>query len=208
MKDIWWVRAMSYQSTVVETGWSPNLITGSSRARVWKKAIGFLVWLGISRLDLPGLEVVAEGTALHREVQPMQWTSTIYLGPKENFVFNAATIFWCQGLSSPPGHMLPWSHWSRPHGPDKRVQKVTHNLIQRAISSIDQVKSDRRKTWHCCNNIFTNCTVQDRLIYDAKPILLQLIKKNMGWYRCQSLLQKESLGISDVEWLNLLRPKG
>ena len=97
-------------------------------------------------LDLPGLEVVAEGTALHGGVQPMQWTSTIYSGPKENFVFNAATIFWCQGLSSPPGHMLPWSHWSRPHGPDKRVQKITHNLIQRAISCIDQVKSDRGKT--------------------------------------------------------------
>lgn len=97
-------------------------------------------------LDLPGLEVVAEGTALHGGVQPMQWTSTIYSGPKENFVFNAATIFWCQGLSSPPGHMLPWSHWSRPHGLDKRAQKITHNLIQRAISGIDQVKSDRGKT--------------------------------------------------------------
>ena len=97
-------------------------------------------------LDLPGLEVVAEGTALHGGVQPMQWTSTIYSGPKENFVFNAATIFWCQGLSSPPGHMLPWSHWSRPHGLDKRAQKITHNLIQRAISGIGQVKSDRGKT--------------------------------------------------------------
>ena len=24
-------------------------------------------------------------------------------------------------LSMPPGHTLPWSHWSRPHGPDPRV---------------------------------------------------------------------------------------
>jgi hypothetical protein len=38
-----------------------------------------------------------------------------------------------QGLSSPPGHTLPWSHWSRRHGPDERVQKVTHNLLRRAI---------------------------------------------------------------------------
>ena len=36
-------------------------------------------------------------------------------------------------LSSPPGHMLPWSHWSRPHGPDARVQQITHNLLQRAL---------------------------------------------------------------------------
>ena len=34
------------------------------------------------------------------------WTATIYPGPKENFVFNASTIFWAQGLSSPPGHTL------------------------------------------------------------------------------------------------------
>jgi hypothetical protein len=83
--------------------------------------------------DLPGLEVVAEGTALQGGVNPQHWTATIYPGPKQNFVFNAATIFWCQDLSSPPGHMLPWSHWSRPHGPDERVQRITHNLLRRAI---------------------------------------------------------------------------
>ena len=64
---------------------------------------------------------------------PQQWTATIYPGPKGNFVFNASTIFWAQGLSSPPGHTLPWSHWSRPHGPDERVQQITHNLLRRAL---------------------------------------------------------------------------
>jgi len=83
--------------------------------------------------DIPGLEVVAEGTALRGGTQPQHWTATIYPGPKGNFVFNASTIFWCQGLSSPPGHMLPWSHWSRPHGPDLRVQRITQNLLNRAI---------------------------------------------------------------------------
>jgi hypothetical protein len=33
----------------------------------------------------------------------------------------------------PPGHTLPWSHWSRPHGPDERVQQITHNLLRRAL---------------------------------------------------------------------------
>jgi hypothetical protein len=83
--------------------------------------------------DLPGLEVVAEGTAFVGGVRPQHWTATIYPGPKGNFVFNAATIFWAQGLSRPPGHTLPWSHWSRPHGPDERVQQITHNLLRRAI---------------------------------------------------------------------------
>ncbi len=83
--------------------------------------------------DIDGLEVVAAGTALQGGVNPQQWTATIYPGPKDNFVFNASTIFWCQGLSSPPGHMLPWSHWSRPHGPDERVQQITKNLLDRAV---------------------------------------------------------------------------
>lgn len=83
--------------------------------------------------DLPGLEVVAEGTAWQGGVRPQHWTATIYPGPKGNFVFNAATIFWCQALASPPGHWLPWSHWSRPHGPDERAQKITTNLLQRAL---------------------------------------------------------------------------
>jgi len=48
-------------------------------------------------------------------------------------VFNAATIFWAQGLSMPPGYTLPWSHGNRPHGPDSRVQQITHNLLRRAI---------------------------------------------------------------------------
>jgi hypothetical protein len=85
--------------------------------------------------DIAGLEVVAAGTAWVGGETPQQWTATIYPGPKGNFVFNAATIFWAQGLSSPPGHTLPWSHWSRPHGPDSRVQQITHNLLRRAIGA-------------------------------------------------------------------------
>ena len=83
--------------------------------------------------DLPGLEVVAEGTAWVGGQVPQKWTATVYPGPKGNFVFNAATIFWAQGLSSPPGHTLPWTHFSRPHGPDERVRRITKNLLERAI---------------------------------------------------------------------------
>jgi hypothetical protein len=83
--------------------------------------------------DIPGLEVIAEGTALSGGVRPVHWTATIYPGPKRNFVFNASTIWWAQGLSSPPGHMLPWSHGVRPHGPDRRVDRITANLLARAL---------------------------------------------------------------------------
>ncbi|HVW02118.1 MAG TPA: N,N-dimethylformamidase beta subunit family domain-containing protein [Planctomycetaceae bacterium] len=82
---------------------------------------------------IPGLEIVGAGTAWQGGDNPQQWTATIYPGPKGNFVFNASTIFWAQGLSSPPGHTLPWSHWSRPHGPDPRVQRITRSLLERAL---------------------------------------------------------------------------
>lgn len=82
---------------------------------------------------IPGLEVVAEGTVWRGGTTPAHWTATVFHGPKKNLVFNAATIWWAQGLSSPPGHILPWSHWSRPHGPDERVQRITHNLLARTL---------------------------------------------------------------------------
>ncbi len=85
--------------------------------------------------DIEGLEIVAAGTAWVGGETPQQWTATVYPGPKDNFVFNASTIFWAQGLSDPPGHTLPWSHFSRPHGPDERVQQITHNLLRRAIGT-------------------------------------------------------------------------
>lgn len=85
--------------------------------------------------EIPGLDVIGAGSAWVSGDRPQQWTSTLYPGPKGNFVFNAASIFWAQGLSRPPGHTLPWSHWSRPHGPDDRVQRITHNLLRRALSS-------------------------------------------------------------------------
>ncbi|GIX03466.1 MAG: hypothetical protein KatS3mg113_0472 [Planctomycetaceae bacterium] len=102
----------------------------------WGERIPGLVgweYHGDPPVDLPGLEVVAAGVAFVGGTRPQHWTATIYPGPRGNFVFNASTIFWCQGLSDPPGHTLPWSHWSRPHGPDARVQQITHNLLRRAI---------------------------------------------------------------------------
>jgi hypothetical protein len=81
-----------------------------------------------------GLEVLAAGKIWAGGVTPGDYAAVVFPGPKENFVFNASTIFWSQGLSHPPGHMLPWSHWSRPHGPDPRVQQMMHNLLRRAGS--------------------------------------------------------------------------
>jgi hypothetical protein len=84
--------------------------------------------------DRPGLEVVAEGNVWAGGTRLGRYAATVFEGPKKNIVFNASTIFWCQGLSDPPGHMIPWSHWSRPHGPDERVQRITANALKRALA--------------------------------------------------------------------------
>ena len=59
------------------------------------------------------------------------YTATIYPGPKDNFVFNAATIWWADGLSAPPGYVTPVGPRSHPRGPDPRVQRITANLFRR-----------------------------------------------------------------------------
>src|SRR4051794_7538693 len=84
-----------------------------------------------SPAKIPGLEVAAAGKTFTGDDRESHYTATIYPGPKGNFVFNAATIFWAQGLSAPPGHMPPISHHGRPHGPDERVQRITRNVFDR-----------------------------------------------------------------------------
>ena len=87
-------------------------------------------------LERKGLEVLAEGSVWAGGTREGHYTATMFPAPKGNFVFNAATIFWSQGLSTPPGHILPWSHWSRPHGPDERVQTITKNLLKHASKRV------------------------------------------------------------------------
>jgi hypothetical protein len=78
---------------------------------------------------IPGLEIVASGKTQGARIDGL-YTATIYPGPKDNFVFNASTIWWADGLSEPPGYLRP-AVYTRPQGPDKRVQQITKNLLDR-----------------------------------------------------------------------------
>jgi hypothetical protein len=84
--------------------------------------------------DIPGLEVVAKGETNSGSGKG-QYTSTLYPGPKGNLVFNAATCWWADGLSAPPGYLHPKAHGAEPKGPDPRVQKITANLFERMKNS-------------------------------------------------------------------------
>ena len=81
---------------------------------------------------IPGLEVLARGVARAETKEKVgEYTATIYPGPKGNFVFNASTIWWVNGLSAPPAYRQgPW-YGVAPKGPDARVQRMTANVIAR-----------------------------------------------------------------------------
>lgn len=70
---------------------------------------------------------------------PNVYSTTIYPGPKENFVFNAATCWWSLPLSSPPGFRNPpGKDFSRD---DPRLQQMTKNLLNRVKSSPGPLKN-------------------------------------------------------------------
>ncbi len=81
---------------------------------------------------IPGLSVVATGPTQNKpgELNGGVYAATIYPGPKGNFVFNASTCWWADGLCAPPGYMHP-SVYTTPKGPDARAQQITRNLLER-----------------------------------------------------------------------------
>jgi hypothetical protein len=85
---------------------------------------------------IPGLQVVASGPTQMDVRRPNGgiYTATLYPGPKQNFVFNAATCWWADGLSEPPGYVRP-AAFTRPRGPDARVQRITTNILERIRSA-------------------------------------------------------------------------
>lgn len=80
---------------------------------------------------IPGLEILATGRVHDPSGRPGDtYTATIYPGPKGNFVFNAATCWWADGLSEPPGYIRE-SRYSGLRGPDARCQRITQNILER-----------------------------------------------------------------------------
>jgi hypothetical protein len=80
------------------------------------------------------LEVIATGPTQSAPGEPNggQYTATVYPGPRGNLVFNAATIWWADGLSEPPGYVRP-AVYTTPQGPDRRVQQITTNVLARML---------------------------------------------------------------------------
>jgi hypothetical protein len=83
---------------------------------------------------IPGLEIVAEGEIQSSpgQLNGGYYTATVYPGPHGNIVFNAATCWWSDGLSAPPGYQSP-SVYTTPKGVDARVQQITSNVLKRML---------------------------------------------------------------------------
>jgi len=79
--------------------------------------------------EIPGLEVVAGGPTTG-SAGPSEYAATVYPGPRGNIVFNAATCWWSDGLSEPPGYVRPVEYEKR-FGPDPRIARITRNVIER-----------------------------------------------------------------------------
>ncbi|BBI36524.1 N,N-dimethylformamidase beta subunit family domain-containing protein [Cohnella abietis] len=100
---------------------------------------------GLPLKEIEGLEILAhsELIGIADEVRDnadgshtfgdAKHAATIYPGPRNNWVFNAGTIWWGEGLSNPPGHIPASGTFSRVQGPDSRVQQITRNLLARCL---------------------------------------------------------------------------
>lgn len=86
-------------------------------------------WHANPARDLPGHEILTDGVPTTNGKPKGPHIATIYDGPKGNVVFNAGTIWWAQGLASPPGHVLP----GKTQGPDERVQRMMANVFDRFV---------------------------------------------------------------------------
>ncbi|MCB1124508.1 MAG: hypothetical protein KJT03_23345, partial [Verrucomicrobiae bacterium] len=107
--------------------------TGLKDGDVLRNLVGW-EYHGPPFAEIEGLEVVAMGE-VHAfwSSGPGIFGAVVYPGPKNNWVFNAGTIYWSQALSEPPGHVPAASSEHRTLGVDARVQQITHNFLQHCL---------------------------------------------------------------------------
>lgn len=80
-----------------------------------------------------GLKIVAE-SPLSPAGSDKLHGAVVYLCSQKDWVFNAGTIWWPEGLSQPPGH-IPAGHnpRGRTFGVNPHMQKITANVLEKMI---------------------------------------------------------------------------
>jgi hypothetical protein len=97
---------------------------------------------GAPLIDIDGLVEVAgslliqmgDAAASKPGSERKEHNAVVYPCPKGNWVFNAGTIWWSEGLSQPPAH-IPAGHNPEMHtfGVQPKIQKITSNILDRMI---------------------------------------------------------------------------
>ena len=112
-------------------------IYGRTGLRAGDKIPAMIGWEyhGAPFADIAGLEVVASAPLFPRQrrsSEDQRHAAVVYPCPKGNWVFNAGTIWWSEGLSCPPGH-IPARTYSGPFGVNAHIRRITTNVLQRMI---------------------------------------------------------------------------
>ena len=75
--------------------------------------------------------LASDNLVIDTKLSDKTYSATLYDGPKENFVFNAASCWWSMLLARPPGAVNPPGiDFSKA---DPRMQQITKNLFSRMI---------------------------------------------------------------------------
>ncbi|MCH8217513.1 MAG: hypothetical protein IH892_12180 [Planctomycetes bacterium] len=91
-------------------------------------------WHAHPARDLPGHEILAQSIPMRKGKPKGPHVATIYDGPKDNVVFHAGTIWWAQGISTPPGHVPPKAFIGKDQKlPYPRAQRIMKNVFDRFI---------------------------------------------------------------------------
>jgi hypothetical protein len=105
--------------------------------KVGDKIPGLIGWeYNWTPADIPGLEVVASSPLYPRntETKNQRHDAVVFPCSKGNWVFNAGTIWWTEGLSCPPGHVpARVSGMGGALGVHPWVQRMTSNVLNRMI---------------------------------------------------------------------------
>jgi hypothetical protein len=86
--------------------------------------------------EMKGLEVVARGAIFPvqaRSKETREHAAVVFRCSKGNWVFNAGTIWWSEGLSAPPGHIPARTFIAGGLGVSPAIQRITRNVVQRMI---------------------------------------------------------------------------
>jgi hypothetical protein len=117
---------------------------------------------------IPGLEIVATGPTQDSPGKPNGgiYTATVYPGPKGNFVFNASTCWWADGLSAGLSASVGLHHPPRP-GPARPADHAERAGADADVAAASDC-GHSRLNWHEAGRARSLVTIPTELFPPAQ----------------------------------------